>query len=778
MRTLTHLLIALMASVGVLSASVPAVAATVLFSDDFESQPADRVNNTAYPETYPIDAFPMAPTVGTWSKVSGHTSGDECVQVTRYATPGAASGDNYVRSIQRPGTYDGWQGNFVRQTTAGDLVRVEADLLFPSNVGVPFAMEVIDSSYAYPRADMYVGNWMSNNYHVWNNVAEEFFETSIPWTPGTWQHWTADFTLGAPNNTLTVDSNSQSLPVAYGAINAIDAIRFEQTGSGTGGFRVDNFKVTLNPSVAAFWTGIGDTTWSTATGLNNWKDGGDSAVDYANGDDVIFNDTATGLTADISAADVTPNSVLFNNSTKDLTVQGTYGIVGSTGLTKQGTGKVTMTSANSYTGLTTVEAGTLQLGLNAQSTVLTGGGADIQGGEIVLDYTGGSTPAATVRTALAASYATGFASGQIYSSTATTAIGLGWADDTGASALTIAYSLYGDTNLDGSVNFTDLSKLLAGYNQAGDWAEGDFDYSGAVAFADLSKMLANYNASLPGSINVGSYNLDGAAIQALSDAGITVVPEPSSLIMLASLSALVGLGVVGRRRLAGRGFLRRSFLVPFSKEAAMKRFLVLGMCIVLVGAAVANAEVVVTSSRSVYDGSLDKIDFHLTGLTGAEAGLAINGLEGTWTALGDGATLYMSSSSLGWKGATAMSASFEAPAPPLSYVNLNSIVSTAFSRTGGGNAYSDFTGTWFTTEPAAYLTPVDPDLGDGLDQTLVGTMYVSTGAGASYVGQFSMSNGVPVAGGFAMNPVPEPSTLALLACGLIGLLAYAWRKRK
>ncbi len=28
------------------------------------------------------------------------------------------------------------------------------------------------------------------------------------------------------------------------------------------------------------------------------------------------------------------------------------------------------------------------------------------------------------------------------------------------------------------------------------------------------------------------------------------------------------------------------------------------------------------------------------------------------------------------------------------------------------------------------------------------------------------------------NPIPEPSTLVLLAAGLAGLLAYAWRRRR
>ena len=50
---------------------------------------------------------------------------------------------------------------------------------------------------------------------------------------------------------------------------------------------------------------------------------------------------------------------------------------------------------------------------------------------------------------------------------------------------------------------------------------------------DLNAVLSYYNQSLPSSINVSSYTLDASAIQALSDVGITVVPEPATTSLLA-----------------------------------------------------------------------------------------------------------------------------------------------------------------------------------------------------------------------------------------------------
>ena len=203
----------------------------------------------------------------------------------------------------------------------------------------------------------------------------------------------------------------------------------------------NDWVVYLAPA-AVHWTGAASTTWSTATGSGNWKKTSDnSAADYANGVAVIFDDTATGLTADISAADVSPSSVVFNNSTKNFTVTGTKGIAGATGILKQGTGKVTLSSVNSYTGVTTVDGlgGTLQLNgvTKAQAPVLTGGGANIKAGKMVFDYTGEGSPAATIKGLLTTSYHAGaWDTGKFKSSTADGNKGLGWVDNTATSQVT------------------------------------------------------------------------------------------------------------------------------------------------------------------------------------------------------------------------------------------------------------------------------------------------------------------------------------------------------
>ena len=62
------------------------------------------------------------------------------------------------------------------------------------------------------------------------------------------------------------------------------------------------------------------------------------------------------------------------------------------------------------------------------------------------------------------------------------------------------YTLYGDSNLDGSVNGTDLNAVLSYYNQSSQSLgnHGDFNYDGSVNGTDLNTVLSNYNQSLSG----------------------------------------------------------------------------------------------------------------------------------------------------------------------------------------------------------------------------------------------------------------------------------------
>ena len=103
-------------------------------------------------------------------------------------------------------------------------------------------------------------------------------------------------------------------------------------------------------------------TWDAVN--NNWFSGAFPSM-YADGDGITFNDTNNGHYAVNLSSVVNPLLVTFNNSAGNYVVSGTGSIAGATSLIKSGTGAVTLNTANTYTGGTTIQAGTIIVGNEA-----------------------------------------------------------------------------------------------------------------------------------------------------------------------------------------------------------------------------------------------------------------------------------------------------------------------------------------------------------------------------------------------------------------------------
>ena len=94
--------------------------------------------------------------------------------------------------------------------------------------------------------------------------------------------------------------------------------------------------------------------------------------------------------------------------------------------------------------------------------------------------------------------------------------------------------LYGDINLDGTVDVQDLAILAANYRKqvTGGWLQGDFNNDGVVDIEDLALLAANYRQSYASDVVPDYAGFDAAAIQVLSQAGLTVAPEPGAFVLL------------------------------------------------------------------------------------------------------------------------------------------------------------------------------------------------------------------------------------------------------
>jgi autotransporter-associated beta strand protein len=101
--------------------------------------------------------------------------------------------------------------------------------------------------------------------------------------------------------------------------------------------------------------------------------------------------------------------------------------------------------------------------------------------------------------------------------------------DVDGSAVLVRWTLLGDADLNGVVNFNDLVRLAQNYNTtvsgSGDgwWVRGDFTYDGVVDFNDLVKLARNSPGALPfPSAAAPGFEADVAA-------AFGSVPEPGAL---------------------------------------------------------------------------------------------------------------------------------------------------------------------------------------------------------------------------------------------------------
>jgi autotransporter-associated beta strand protein len=288
---------------------------------------------------------------------------------------------------------------------------------------------------------------------------------------------------------------------------------------------------------------------------------------------IVMDVTSLSIQATNAPTPPPPSAITINvaSGTQTQTAAGYPTLSGTLPLIKTGAGTLVVDQANTLTGSTSVQGGSLQLANGsalAASTVVplaggiitltpllettvgglapnAGGLVDIGSGKVTV--ASGLSPTDLV-TAIVSGRADGSWTGTsgITSSVAASDVALsvprsvGWLDN-GDGTVTAAFAAPGDTNIDWQVDVLDAGNFLSfGKFDSGlpaTWLEGDFNYDGVVDVLDAADFFGT------GLYDAGNYNTaPGAA------GSVAAVPEPSALALVAAAAVVCGLRM---RRRAG-----------------------------------------------------------------------------------------------------------------------------------------------------------------------------------------------------------------------------------
>ncbi len=271
------------------------------------------------------------------------------------------------------------------------------------------------------------------------------------------------------------------------------------------------------------WTGGSGNSWNT-TATGNWAlIVAGTPTTFITGDIVLFDDSATSTVVNIDTANVSPTVTTFNNSSKSYTVSGTgsFGIAAGS-VIKNGSNSVTISSANTYNGGTTVNAGTLALSGSGTLGAATGA-VTVTGGSVDLGGTSQTTGAVTMsgngsisNGTLAASSVTG--TNTAGTSTISAVIsGSGSVTENGAG---------GVMELSGENTYGGGTSLIAGTLSAGNKSA-------------LGSGVITFNSSTPGSVATLQASTDLSGANKLTN-GLTVANAQGTAIIGGSNNLEIG----------------------------------------------------------------------------------------------------------------------------------------------------------------------------------------------------------------------------------------------
>ena len=294
---------------------------------------------------------------------------------------------------------------------------------------------------------------------------------------------------------------------------------------------------------AAVDTGDGNDTVFNNTGATIQHDTGGTAVNLGAGNDTLnYNggtitgaiDGGTGsntlaLGAGVSHASATANFQNVNVATGSATLAG---VVSGTSLTKGGAGTLNLTAANTYTGGTTVNAGTLKV--NNTTGSATGTGAVTVGSGATLGGGGYLSGLLTVNGIIAPGNSIGTLNvnnSVVWNGSA----GNAWQFELGAGNTADLLNVGGDFLKGTGSNFT--------FDFLGSSAVGTFVLVDWVASTTF--LTADFSYTNLGGGHTGTFAVNGTQLE------FTVIPEPSVTALVAGTGILGFVVALRRRRAAG-----------------------------------------------------------------------------------------------------------------------------------------------------------------------------------------------------------------------------------